>query len=631
MTLINLPDTFKKKNTDYQAMYQRSIDSPNEFWKEQANQFIDFYTPFNKVQTGDFMNAKWFEDATLNVCYQCVDRHLEKNAQDIAIIWEGDEPHLTKTLTYETLYDKVCRMSNVLKNAGVKKGDTVCIYLPMIPEAAIAMLACARIGAVHCVVFAGFSPLALQSRINDASCKVLITTNHSIRGGKTTTLAKNASTALKNTPTIEQVLLIEASETNNPIPNALLWQEEKENVQAECPCEVMQSEDPLFILYTSGSTGKPKGIVHTQAGYILYAAMTHQYVFNYQKGDIYWCAADVGWITGHTYIVYGPLANGATSLIFSGTPTYPTPARFWQIIDKHQVNIFYTAPTAIRALMREGTKWLQSTKRHSLKLLGSVGEPINPDVWLWYFNVVGKSNCPVVDTWWQTETGGVMISPLPRAAELKPGAAQLPFFGINPILVDEKGTPQKEKGLLAISAPWPAMARTVYGDRARYEQCFQHGRYMTGDEATVDIAGFYQIIGRVDDVLNVSGHRLGTAEIENALCEHFDVAEAAVVSVPNEIKGEAIYAFVTLKRDSVPTDNVKQELINAVNRIIGPIAKPDVIQWARELPKTRSGKIMRRILKKIALGECDDFGDTSTLSSPDVVAQLVSDRQANPS
>lgn len=630
MTLIDLPERLQKVREktahQYEEMYARSIRDPNGFWLEQANQFIDFYTPPSCSLSGDFTHATWFEDATLNVCYQCVDRHLATKGDQIAILWEGDEPHLTKTLTYQTLYDRVCRMANVLKKAGIKKGDTVCIYLPMIPEAAIAMLACARIGAIHCVVFAGFSPQALQNRINDAKCKLLITTHTSVRGGKVTQLAKQANIALQDTPSIDNVLLIERNEEDNPLPQALSWQKEKIAVDAHCEPEVMQAEDPLFILYTSGSTGKPKGILHTQAGYLLYVAMTHRYVFDYQEGDVYWCAADVGWITGHSYIVYGPLANGATTLIFSGTPTYPTPARFWQIIDKHQVSIFYTAPTAIRALMREGTKWLQHTSRASIKRLGSVGEPINPDVWLWYYNLVGKSNAPIVDTWWQTETGGIMISPLPRANQLKPGAAQLPFFGIQPCLIDERGVEQTQKGKLAIKAPWPGMARTVFGDPERYQTYFAHGYYLTGDEAEVDINGFYQIIGREDDVMNVSGHRLGSAEIENALCEHFDVAEAAVVGFPHDIKGEGIYAFVTLKRDSVPSDNVKQELIDMVNKMIGPIAKPDTIQWAIELPKTRSGKIMRRVLKKIAKGERDGFGDLSTLASPDVIHQLVNDR-----
>lgn len=630
MTLIDLSERLQKVREktppQYEEMYARSIRDPNGFWLEQANQFIDFYTPPSCSLSGDFMHATWFKDATLNVCYQCVDRHLETKGDQIAILWEGDEPHLTKTLTYQTLHDRVCRMGNVLKKAGIKKGDTVCIYLPMIPEAAIAMLACARIGAIHCVVFAGFSPQALQNRINDAKCKLLITTHESVRGGKVTPLAKQANIALQDTPSIDTVLLIERNEEDNPLPQALSWQKEKIAVDAHCEPEVMQAEDPLFILYTSGSTGKPKGILHTQAGYLLYVAMTHRYVFDYQEGDVYWCAADVGWITGHSYIVYGPLANGATTLIFSGTPTYPTPARFWQIIDKHQVSIFYTAPTAIRALMREGTKWLQHTSRASIKRLGSVGEPINPDVWLWYYNLVGKSNAPIVDTWWQTETGGIMISPLPRANQLKPGAAQLPFFGIQPCLIDERGVEQTQKGKLAIKAPWPGMARTVFGDPERYQAYFAHGYYLTGDEAEIDINGFYQIIGREDDVMNVSGHRLGSAEIENALCEHFDVAEAAVVGFPHDIKGEGIYAFVTLKRDSVPSDNVKQELIDMVNKMIGPIAKPDTIQWAIELPKTRSGKIMRRVLKKIAKGERDGFGDLSTLANPDVINQLVNDR-----
>ncbi len=632
MTLIDIKDNFKENafitEEKYKTLYQQSIENPEAFWADRANEFIDFYKPFDTVLSGPFNATRWFDGAELNVSYQCIDRHLKDNAERIAIIWEGDEPNISKTLSYQDLHDEVCRMANVLKNQGIQKGDTVCIYLPMIPEAAISMLACARIGAVHSVVFAGFSPEALRHRINDAKCKLVITTQDSPRGGKVTKLGDNVKKALEDTPSITHALFIEPPPTSQGLPKLVNWQEEKDKVEASCEPEVMQAEDPLFILYTSGSTGKPKGILHTQAGYILYAAMTHKYVFDYHPEDIYWCGADVGWVTGHSYIVYGPLANCATTLMFQGTPTYPNPSRFWQVIDKHQVNIFYTAPTAIRALMREGNKWVNATKRDSLRLLASVGEPINPEVWLWYYNVVGNTHCPVVDTWWQTETGGIMLCPLPGATKLKPGAAQTPFFGIEPMLVDEKGEEVKEQGLLAINKPWPGIARTIYHDAKRFETYFANNRYIAGDEALVDEYGYFQITGRADDVLNVSGHRLGSAEIENALCEHVDVAEAAVVGHQHEVKGEAIYAYVTLKSDSVPSESAKRALIDTVKQAIGPIAKPEVIQWANELPKTRSGKIMRRILRKIANKDFEHFGDLSTLANPQVVDELIDARKS---
>lgn len=609
---------------DYATLYRDSIENAQDFWGRFALEHIDFIKPFSRVCSGDFDNIKWFEDGTLNVCHQCVDRHLPTRAEQAAILWEGDEPGDRLEVSYQTLHDEVCRMSNLLKAYGVKKGDRVCIYLPMVVEATYAMLACARIGAVHSVVFAGFSPEALRSRIEDAQCKFLITTNTSNRGGKKISLFANVEQAISGSNTVEQVLLIDAPEVASD-SRIIEWQKAKTDYATECPVEEMHAEDPLFILYTSGSTGKPKGIVHSSAGYILYAAMTHKYIFDYHDGDIYWCGADVGWITGHSYIVYGPLANGATTLMFAGTPTYPTAARFWQVIDKYKVNIFYTAPTAIRTLIKAGDDWVKQTDRSSLRLLGSVGEPINPEVWLWYHDVVGNKQCPVIDTWWQTETGGIMISPLPGAIPQKPGYAQTPFFGIEPILLDDSGQPTAQGKLLAIKQPWPGMARTIYNDHKRYKETyFKYGCYIPGDEALQDPNGDLRITGRMDDVLNVSGHRIGTAEIESAILEHSAVAEAAVVGMKHDIKGEAIYAFVTLKSEQPETEEMKREITQVVRREIGAIATPEVIQWAAELPKTRSGKIMRRILKKIANRDTADLGDLSTLADPAVIQNLTS-------
>lgn len=618
------------KPDNYQKLYQQSLTHNNQFWTEQALTHLSFIKPFSITQSGPFHEKKWFEDATLNVSEQCIDRHLYEHAHQTAIIWQGEEDSERKRISYQELHDEVCRMANILKKYGIKKGDRVCIYLPMIVEAAYAMLACARIGAVHSVVFAGFSPNALAARINDAECKLLISTANFFRGGKTIPLEHNVQTALESTPCIDNLLMINEPKNSPSINNIQVidWHKERHDVEPFCHIEEMNAEDPLFILYTSGSTGKPKGLVHTTAGYILYAAVTHKYVFDYHEGDIYWCSADVGWITGHSYIVYGPLANRATTLMFAGTPTYPSPDRFWQIIDKYKVNIVYTAPTAIRSLMKEDEKWLKTTNRKTLRLLGSVGEPINPSVWQWYHDKIGLKNCPVIDTWWQTETGGIMLSPMPGAFPLKPGFVQRPFFGIEPVLVDEKGLTTNNANLLAIRKPWPGMARTIYNDHGRYiENYFKNDLYMTGDGATVDAEGNFQITGRTDDVLNISGHRLGSAEIENALLTHPAVAETAVVSMAHEIKGEAIYAFATLKSHFSPSDALKTELSNTVRQSIGPIATPEHIQWAVELPKTRSGKIMRRLLKKIANKDTEQLGDLSTLASPDIIQTLIAQRQ----
>ena len=628
MTIIEIPTSFKERalldEETYQAMYERSIQNSWDFWDEQAQRFIDFIKPYKTVFEGDIAHPSWFKEATLNVCYQCVDRHLPHRAEQTAIIWEGDELNLSRTITYQMLYDDVCRMANALKSLGIKKGDRVCIYLPMIVEAAVAMLACARIGAIHCVVFAGFSSQALQGRLEDSKSKLLITTNSAVRGGKKIPLYENAQKAFEQVESVEHVLVID-DENIPQHKKVTAWNDIKQQVSHDCPYEEMAAEDPLFILYTSGSTGKPKGILHTQAGYILYAAITHQYLFNYREGDIFWACADVGWVTGHTYIVYGPLANGATTVMFAGTPTYPNPSRLWQVVDKYQVTTFYTAPTVIRTLMREGTKPVQSTSRKSLKLLGSVGEPINPDVWLWYYNIVGRAQTPVCDTWWQTETGGVLLSPMPGAHSLKPGYAQKPFFGIEPYVKKNDVLTKSHVGKLCFKRPWPGMMRDIFNNSERYKTYFNDGMYISGDLAQVDADGDIQVIGRDDDVLNVSGHRIGSAEVENALCEHFDVAEAAVVGVNDDIKGEAIYAFVTLKRDSSPNDNLQSELNSLVAKQIGHFAKPQTIQWVKELPKTRSGKIMRRILRQIANGQTDNFGDLSTLAQPDVIKTLISE------
>ncbi len=619
----------------YQAMYRRSIDEPDQFWADQADAFVSWFSPWHTVSEWDYTTGEisWFNGATLNVAYNCIDRHLESRADQIAIIWEGDNPDHDRKLTYRELHEEVCRFSNVLKGRGVSKGDRVSIYMPMIPEAAVAMLACARIGAIHSVVFGRFSPEALRDRILDSDCRVVITADEGPRGGKSVPLKANVETALAGCPDVHTTIVVRR--TGSEVPSGgdrdVWYDEAMAAASTECEPEPMDAEDPLFILYTSGSTGKPKGVLHTTGGYQLYAAMTHHYVFDYHDGDIYWCTADVGWITGHTYILYGPLANGATTLMFEGVPTYPDASRFWQVVDKHQVNIFYTAPTAIRALMSQGNEPVTSTSRASLKLLGTVGEPINPEAWEWYFHTVGEDRCPVVDTWWQTETGGILITPLPGATDLKPGSATRPFFGIKPALLDTEGEVLEgaASGNLVISGSWPGQMRTVYGDHERFIETYfsaYPGYYTTGDGARRDAEGYYWITGRVDDVINVSGHRMGTAEVESALVLHQKIAEAAVVGYPHEIKGQGIYAYVTAMAGVVPDDALRQELIGLVRKEIGPIASPDLIQWAPGLPKTRSGKIMRRILRKIAANELDNLGDTSTLAEPAVVDELIQNR-----
>ncbi|MCO6411991.1 MAG: acetate--CoA ligase [Thiogranum sp.] len=619
----------------YREMYRQSVDDPETFWAEQANKFVSWYRPWDRVLDWDFHDARirWFEGAQLNACYNCVDRHLDSRGDQTAIIWEGDDPKQDRNITYRELHQEVCTFANVLKQRGVRKGDRVCIYMPMIPEAAYAMLACARIGAVHSVVFGGFSPESLKDRILDSDCRVLITADQGVRGGKAVALKANADRALESCPDVHTVIVV------NRTGGDIQWHSERDvwlheiaaTVDADCEPEPMDAEDPLFILYTSGSTGKPKGVLHTTGGYLLFAAITHKYVFDYQDGEPYWCTADVGWVTGHTYIVYGPLANGAVTLMFEGIPTYPDASRFWQVCDKHQVTTFYTAPTAIRALMREGDAPVKNTSRRSLRLLGTVGEPINPEAWEWYYNVIGEARCPVVDTWWQTETGGHLITPLPGATATKPGSATFPFFGVVPALVDNEGRVLEgaAEGNLVITRPWPGQMRSVYGDHQRFRDTYfstYPGMYFTGDGARRDQDGYYWITGRVDDVLNVSGHRLGTAELESALVLHPDVAEAAVVGFPHDIKGQGIYAYVTLIKGRQPDDALKKELIALVRQEIGPIATVDAIQWAPGLPKTRSGKIMRRILRKIAANDIDNLGDVSTLADPGVVDDLKSNR-----
>jgi acetyl-CoA synthetase len=620
----------------YDAMYRRSIETPDVFWAEQAETFVDWYRPWDTVCEADFAGGRfaWFKGAKLNASYNCIDRHLKTRGDQVAIIWEGDDPKLDARVTYRELHAHVCQLANALKSRGVKKGDRVCIYMPMIPEAAYAMLACARIGAIHSVVFGGFSPQSLKDRILDSDCRVVITADEGVRGGRPVPLKKNTEEALVHCPNVHTVLTVKR--TGGDIPwraDRDVWYHELVARQsAECVPEVMDAEDPLFILYTSGSTGKPKGVQHSTGGYLLQAAITHKYVFDYHDGDVYWCTADVGWVTGHSYIVYGPLANGAITLMFEGVPTYPDASRFWRVIDKHKVNTFYTAPTALRSLMGQGDQIVKQTSRASLKLLGSVGEPINPEAWQWYYNVVGEGRCPIVDTWWQTETGGIMITPLPGAIDLKPGSATLPFFGVKPAIVDDKGnvleTPAAV-GNLVLTSSWPGQIRTVYGDHQRVIDTYYRtykGMYFTGDGARRDADGYYWITGRVDDVMNVSGHRMGTAEVESALVLHNAVAEAAVVGFPHAIKGEGIYAYVTLMNGAKPSDTLKQELADLVRKEIGAIAKPDVIQWAPGLPKTRSGKIMRRILRKIAANELDNLGDTTTLADPAVVDDLIKNR-----
>ncbi|QLL12596.1 acetate--CoA ligase [Pseudomonas chlororaphis] len=620
---------------DYQRLYRESIEHPSTFWAEQATRFLDWSAPWQTVQRYDLKTgaASWFAGGQLNVSYNCIDRHLEKRGDQVAIIWEGDDPAESLQITYKKLHHYVCRLANVLKSRGVKKGDRVCIYMPMIPEAAYAMLACTRIGAVHSVVFGGFSPDALRDRILDADCRTVITADEGVRGGKFVPLKNNVDKALQRCPNVSTVVVVER--TQNPVNwvegRDLWYHQALRGVEDDCPPQPMDAEDPLFILYTSGSTGKPKGVLHTTGGYLLQAAMTFKYVLDYREGEVFWCTADVGWVTGHSYIVYGPLANGATTLIFEGVPSYPSSSRFWEVIDKHRVNIFYTAPTALRALMREGPEPLQHTSRSSLRLLGSVGEPINPEAWEWYFNSVGEQRCPIVDTWWQTETGGIMLSPLVSASRIKPGCATRPMFGVQPVLLDEHG---KEisgagSGILAIKASWPAQIRSVYGDPQRMVETYfkpYPGYYFTGDGARRDEDGDYWITGRIDDVINVSGHRIGTAEVESALVLHDSIAEAAVVGYPHDLKGQGIYAFVTPMNGVEPSDELKKELLSLVSREIGSFAKPELIQWAPALPKTRSGKIMRRILRKIACNELDSLGDTSTLADPSVVEGLIDKR-----
>jgi len=618
----------------YQSMYRQSIDNPEVFWTDQAKIFISWDKTWHSLRQSDFSTAgaSWFVGGKLNVAVNCIDRHLKARADETAIIWEGDEPSEDKKITYAELHQQVSKLGNVLRQRGVKKGDRVCIYMPMIPEAAYAMLACARIGAVHSVVFGGFSPEALKDRILDSDCRLVITADQAVRGGKKIPLKANTDLALQSCPNVHSCIMVERTSAT------VEWCKDRDvnyhqaisEVSADCQPELMDSEDPLFILYTSGSTGKPKGVVHTTAGYLLMAAMTHQYTFDYKQGDIFWCTADVGWITGHSYILYGPLCNGGTTLMFEGVPTYPDASRFWQVVDKHQVNQFYTAPTAIRALMGAGDEFVQKTSRSSLKLLGTVGEPINPEAWDWYYRIVGESNCPIVDTWWQTETGAHMLTPLPGATALKPGSATLPFFGIQPALLNSDGEEIEGpgEGLLMIKDTWPSQIRTVFGNHKRCIDTYfseYPGYYFTGDGARRDEDGYYWITGRVDDVLNISGHRMGTAEVESALVLHDAVAEAAVVGAPHDVKGQSIYCFVTLMAGAKPSDLLTKQLIDLCAVEIGPIAKPDVIRWAPGLPKTRSGKIMRRILRKLAANQFEDLGDTSTLADPSVVDALILD------
>ena len=639
-SVFPVPDGLADKawvdETGYFRLYEQSISDPEAFWGEHGKR-LHWMKPFTKVKDVSYgpgdVHIKWFHDGTTNVAYNCIDRHLSTKKDDVAIIWEGDSPADDLHITYGELYEHVCRFGNVLKAHGVKKGDRVTIYMPMIPEVAYAMLACARIGAIHSVVFGGFSPDALAGRILDCGSTFVITADEGLRGGRKVPLKANTDAALEQCPDVKSVLVVRR--TGGQVKwrdgRDLWYHEEAAKVGGDCPPEEMNAEDPLFILYTSGSTGQPKGVLHTTAGYLVYASMTHQYVFDYHDGEIYWCTADVGWVTGHSYIVYGPLANGATTLMFEGVPNYPDSSRFWQVCDKHKVSIFYTAPTAIRALMREGEGPVKGTKRDSLRLLGTVGEPINPEAWLWYHNVVGEGRCPIVDTWWQTETGGILITPLPGATPLKPGSATRPFFGVKPVIVDNDGNHLEgaTEGNLCLADSWPGQMRTVYGDHERFVQTYfstYPGKYFTGDGCRRDGDGYYWITGRVDDVINVSGHRMGTAEVESALVAHDKVAESAVVGCPHDIKGQGIYAYVTLVAGEDPSDELRKELVQWVRKEIGPIASPDYIQWAPGLPKTRSGKIMRRILRKIAENDYGNLGDTSTLADPAVVDDLVENR-----
>jgi len=637
--LFPVPEAWAKKawcdEASYHRLYEHSIADPEGFWREHGKR-LDWFTPYSKIRDCSFtgkVHIRWFYDGKLNASHNCIDRHLAKRGEQTAILWEGDDPKDSRRISYKELHRETCKLANVMKGLGIKKGDRVTIYMPMIPEAAVAMLACARIGAIHSVVFGGFSPDSLAGRIQDCDSNLLITADEGLRGGRKVPLKANADEALKSCPTIKHVIVFR--HTGGKIGwsegRDLWWQEATAKASPDCAPEIMDAEDPLFILYTSGSTGKPKGVLHTTGGYLVYASLTHQYVFDYHEGDIYWCTADVGWVTGHSYILYGPLANGATTLMFEGVPNYPDAARFWQVCDKHKVNIFYTAPTAIRALMREGEGPVKKTSRQSIRLLGTVGEPINPEAWLWYHKVVGEGRCPIVDTWWQTETGGILITPLPGAIALKPGSATRPFFGVRPVVVDGEGTELEGacEGNLCIADPWPGMMRTVFRDHDRFVQTYFAtfaGHYFTGDGCRRDADGYYWITGRVDDVINVAGHRLGTAEIESALVAHPTVAEAAVVGYPHDIKGQGIYAYVTLNVGVEPTEALRKELVQWVRKEIGPIASPDLIQWAPSLPKTRSGKIMRRILRKIAANEHDALGDTTTLADPGVVTDLVGNR-----
>jgi acetyl-CoA synthetase len=619
----------------YQEMYKRSIDDPEGFWSEQAGELVDWIRKWDRVWEYDFNEAeiKWFEGAKLNVCYNCVDRHLGDRGDQVAIIWEGDDPKNDQKISYRELHEEVCKFANVLKSHKIRKGDRVSIYMPMVPEVVVAMLACARIGAVHSVVFGGFSPTSLKDRILDSDCRVVITADEGTRGGRAVPLKANTDEALESCPDVHTVIVVRR--TGGKVPwndgRDVWYHEAMKDASPDCEPEPMDAEDPLFILYTSGSTGKPKGVLHTTGGYLVYVSITHKYIFDYHDGDIYWCTADVGWVTGHSYIVYGPLCNGATTLVFAGIPTYPDATRHWQICDKHKVNIYYTAPTAIRALMGQGDEPVKKTSRNSIKLLGTVGEPINPEAWEWYYRVVGEERCPIVDTWWQTETGGILITPLPGATRLKPGSATRPFFGVVPEIVDNDGKVLEGacEGNLCIAQPWPGQMRTVYGDHERFKQTYfstYKGKYFTGDGARRDEDGYYWITGRVDDVINVSGHRLGTAEVESALVLHPSVAEAAVVGYPHDIKGQGIYAYVTLMAGADGSEELRKELITLVRKEIGPTATPDVIQWAPGLPKTRSGKIMRRILRKVAANELDNLGDTTTLADPSVVDNIIENR-----
>ncbi len=639
---VKVPKKWKEQafidKSEYEKLYEKSVDNPDKFWGKEGKR-LDWIKPYTRVKNTTFefphVSIKWFEDGTLNVAANCVDRHLKKRGKQTAIIWEPDDPKTeARHITYRELYENVCRFANVLKAHGVKKGDRVTIYLPMIPEAAYAMLACARIGAIHSIVFGGFSPDALAGRVEDCKSTFVITADEGLRGGRKIPLKANTDTGLKDNGHVKNVLVVRHTGGSVPWTQGRdLWlDEEMAKVSAECPPEEVGAEDPLFILYTSGSTGKPKGVLHTSGGYLVYAAMTHQYVFDYHDGDVYWCTADVGWVTGHSYIVYGPLANGGTTLMFEGVPNFPDASRFWQVVDKHKVNIFYTAPTAIRALMGAGNDFVTETSRKSLKLLGSVGEPINPEAWEWYYHVVGEGRCPIVDTWWQTETGGILITPLPGATKLKPGSATLPFFGVQPAVVDSEGhlIEGEATGNLVLLDAWPGMMRTVYGDHQRFVETYfstYKGMYFTGDGCRRDDDGYYWITGRVDDVINVSGHRMGTAEVESALVAHPKVSEAAVVGYPHDLKGQGIYCYVTLMAGEQGSDALKKELRDWVRQEIGPIASPDLIQFSPGLPKTRSGKIMRRILRKIAEDEFGNLGDTSTLADPGVVTDLIDNRQ----